>query len=78
MKAIDDAAKVLAAINKKIDEIGEHPTLIKAREEAEAAVDGADSLSPEQKKLLRDYVRAVLELTLAQKKFPAVGAKTEE
>jgi hypothetical protein len=78
MKAIDDAAKVLAAINKKIDDIGEHPTLLKAREEAEVAVNGADALSPEQKKLLRDYVHAVLGLTLDQKKFPAVGSKTEE
>jgi hypothetical protein len=78
MKAIDDAARVLAAINTKIDQIGEHPTLLKARGEAEAAVAAADALSPEQKKLLGDYVRAVLDLTLDPKKFPLVGAKTDE
>jgi hypothetical protein len=75
MKAIDDAAKVLAAINKKIDDIGEHPTLLKAREEAEAVVDGADALSPEQKRLLHEYIGGVLDLILDQKRVPVVGMK---
>jgi hypothetical protein len=49
--------------------------LLKAREEAEAVVDGADALSPEQKRLLHEYIGGVLDLILDQKRVPVVGMK---
>ncbi len=78
MRTIDNSMKVLAAINAKIEELGEHLTLETAKKEAEDAINAEGALSPEQAQLLRDYIGEVLELTLNPKRLPEVGAIDNE
>lgn len=73
MRTFENAMKVLKAINAKMDDVGEHPTLETAKQEAEDIINAEGALSPEQARLLREYVDEVLELTLNPKRFPQVG-----
>ncbi|HZF55993.1 MAG TPA: hypothetical protein VE093_45575 [Polyangiaceae bacterium] len=73
MRTLDNAVKVLDAINAKIEELGEHPTLDAAKKEAEDIINAEDALTSEQAQLLRDYIEKVLDLTLNPKRFPKAG-----
>lgn len=66
---LKNAVRLLQAIEAKIAELPDQPTLETARAEAQRMVDEADTLSPDQKAILRDFIKEYLK----QRVMPTVG-----
>ncbi len=69
-----NAVRLLAAIEEKIAEVGDDPNLGTARREAERMIDEADTVTPEQRALLKAFIRGVL----TNARMPAVGYISED
>jgi hypothetical protein len=61
-----NAVKLLAAIEKKIADVGDDPNLATARREAQTMIEGAEALSPQQRTLLKEFISEYL----ASERFP--------
>jgi hypothetical protein len=55
-----NAVKLLAAIERKIAEVGDDPNLETARNEAETMLNDAGEITPRQRTLLKDFIKGVL------------------